>query len=314
MENENNVVEQPVVENTEVSNESEANEAEENQEAQSEAVEAKAEAPKVEAKKEEAKRNLKKLKFKIDGKEEEEEIDLDNEQELTRRLQLGKAAQKRMQEAAEDRKNIEQIFKIMQSDPALVMKQLGLDPEEFAVKYLQGKIEEQQKSPEQREIERLQKELEDIRKLKEYEEQRMKQEQLQRFEAQYAQNLEQGMIKALETANLPKKPYIVKKFADHMLAALEHGIELSPEELIPVLQKELKEDIRDMFSATPDEIIQELIGKDRFNSMRKKQIAAVKKTVESANQIKQTGDSVKAKGDDSKGKAEKLSMSDFLRS
>src|SRR5690348_18207496 len=47
-------------------------------------------------------KRIKKLKLKVDGKEYDEEIDLDNDEELVRHLQMSKMGQKRAQE---DRKS-----------------------------------------------------------------------------------------------------------------------------------------------------------------------------------------------------------------
>lgn len=271
----------------------------------------------VEAKKvAEVQKNIKKLKLKIDGKDVEEEIDLNNDQELAKHLQLSKAAQKRMQEAAEERKKMEYLFEQLQKNPEKVMKELGLDPEEFAVDLLNKKIADNQKSPEQRQIEQLQREVEEAKKQREEENTARRNAEIQRYQKEFETKLEDGIIGALKEANLPNKPYTVKRFAENMLIALDQGINLEVRDLIPLVKQDLENDIKELFAASPDEFISEMIGKDRFNNMRKKQVAAVKKNVESANQIKQTGDGVKAKQAETEDKEGKktISMSDFLRS
>jgi hypothetical protein len=266
----------------------------------------------VEAKKEaEIKRNLKKFKLKVDGQEIEEEIDLDDEKELTNRLQLAKVSQKRMQQSAEERKQIKELFEMLKSAPEDVMRELGMDPEDFAVQLLNKRIEEQQKSPEQREIEKLQKELEGHKKAKEKEQAERQKLELERRQAEYETKISTGIQDALEKSGLPKTRKVVKAFADNLLIALDNGLDLSPNDLIPIVKKEIYDDIKELMSISPDEMITELLGKERFNNMRKKQVAAVKKNIETASQVKPTGNNVEKK--EEKKDEKKISMSDFLR-
>lgn len=263
-------------------------------------------------KQEEIKRNIKKLKLKVDGEEFDEEIDLDNEQELIKRLQLAKVSQKRMQESAQLKKQVEQIAKALQESPEDVMRHLGMDPEDWAVKLLQRKLDEDQKSPEQKELEKARKELEDIRKKqKEQEEQRNAQE-YERLQREYEDKYQNDIISALGSSGIPTTPYAVKKFAEMMSVALDNNLDVSASDLVPLVKKELEDDIKKYFASSPDEVIEAILGKDRFNSMRKKQVSAMKKQVESVSNVKSTGETSKTKEADKKA-VKKISMSDFLR-
>lgn len=296
------------------------------QEAQEENAEAAASSAKEEsskeekkaeaAKKEEVKRNIKKLKLKVDGVEEELALDLDNEQELVKHLQLSKAAQKKMQQAAEERKQMEQLLQIMQKSPERVMKELGLDPEEFAVALLNKKLEEEAKSPEQREKERLQKELEELKEKYKKDEEERKAKARAQLDAEIEKKLEDGITSALETGGLPKTPYVVKKMAETMYVALENGINLDPSEVLPLIKKEMEADIKEFFGAAPDDVIEAMLGKERLNNMRKAKVAAVKKAASTpaAKDIKPTGEDVKAKAQEAKKEEKKkISLNDWLR-
>ena len=56
---------------------------------------------------------LKKFKLKVDGEEFEEELDLSNEAELVKRLQLAKAAEKRITQAKTEKQKAMEILKRM---------------------------------------------------------------------------------------------------------------------------------------------------------------------------------------------------------
>jgi hypothetical protein len=93
---------------------------------------------------------------------------------------------------------------------------------------------------------------------------------------------------------------------------LQNNIDLTPDELIPLVKEEIQKDIKDMFSAMPDEMIEQIIGKDFIGRIRKKQIAKAKSgptTVSKA--VKDT--SKKGSGDgDANGSGGKISMRDFF--
>lgn len=283
---------------------------------QEEVVEEKASASKDSktTKEEKQASNKKKLKLKVDGEEFEEEFDFGNEAELIKQLQLAKVSQKRMNEFAQLRKEVEFLMQGLKDDPENVMRQLGIDPEEFSVKTLQKKLEDEQKSPEQKEREALQKELEELRAKNKKEEEDRKLSERTRLQQEHAEKIESSMINALEKQGLQQKPLVVKRMAEAMLVALDNGIDLSVDDVAPVVKKELEQDMKDYISVLPDEAIEMLLGKDRLVGMRKKQIAAVKKAADTANSVKVTGNAEKAKKEAADKKVEKtIPMRDFLK-
>ncbi len=299
----------PVSENAQVESNESSQETSAEQVAQPSEQQAAQEAKKKE---EQIKRNIKKLKLKVDGEEIEDEIDLDDEKELVKRLQLAKVSQKRMQESAALKKQVESLAQALQQSPEEVMRHLGMDPEDWAVKLLQKKLEEESKSPEVREREKMQKELEELRAAqKKAEEEKVQREQeatLRKFEEKF----ETDIIQAIEKSGLSQKPYTIKKMAEILSVALDNNIELTPDELAKAARKEVEQDIRDLFASSPDDFIEAMIGKERISGMRKKQIAAIKQKSTPSLETKATGESSKDKEKDNK-QLKKITMSDFLR-
>lgn len=257
--------------------------------------------------------NKKNLKLKVDGEEYDEEIDFDNEEDLIKKLQYSKVAQKRMQEKATLEKQMGAFLELLQSDPEKAMREIGMDPEDFAVKTLQRKIEDDQKTPEQKELEKLKRELEEHRSKSKQQEDERKNAEIQRHQQEQEKKIEEGMLSALEKHKLPNEPLVVKRMAELMLICLDEKIDLDPHDVAAVVKKELEDDMRKYISVLPDEAIEAILGKERLVGMRKKQIAAVKKAAETANSVKSTGNDVKPK-ENSKKTSPKLSMSNFLRS
>src|ERR1035437_9675780 len=221
------------------------------------------------------KSHKKTLKLKVDGQEFDEEFDLDNEQELIKHLQLSKVAQKRMNESAQQQKEIQAFFQMLKSDPAKAMKAVGLDLEDISVKTLQKKIEDDQKTPEQRELDNTRRELAEYReKIKQEKEARELQER-EMHNAHQEKEIEEGMISALESTKLPNTPFVVRKIAEIMLTAVEQGLTtITPIQAAEIAKKELEHDMREHITAMPDEALEALVGKDRIGTWRKKQVAA----------------------------------------
>lgn len=284
----------------------------ETSEAEEALVEATAEAPAA-VKEEKKAANKRKLKLKVDGQELEEEFDLDNEEELIKQFQLAKVAQKRMQEHSTLKKQVEELAKVLKTSPEKVMKELGMDPEEWAINLLNKKIEDEAKSPEQKEREKLQQELEELRSKQKEEDESRKKQEFERLQREYEEKYQNDIMSALDTGGLPKTPYAVKKFAEMLSIALDNNLDISAKELVPIVKKELEEDIRQVLASSPDDAIEQLLGKERISSMRKKHVAAVKKQVASTSDIKATGSQPASKEKEA-SKADKIRISDFLRS
>lgn len=228
-------------------------------------------------KKEELKR-IKKLKLKVDGREIEEEVNFDDDEYLTRQLQFAKAAQNRMQEYSNLQREVVQFVNMLKQDPrrALSDPSIGVDVKDLARQIIEEEIANSQKSPEQLEKESLQRELQALKEEREREKEDFRNTELTRLKEQEYERYDMLMTQAIEKTDLPKSPYIIKKMADYMLLGLENNIDLTPDEVLPLVRDEIYNDIKEMFGAMPEEVIENMIGKDVFNRVRKKNLAKAK--------------------------------------
>lgn len=117
--------------------------------------------PAIEAVKEAEKALKRKIKLKIDGEESEEEIDLSNDDELRKHLQMSKVAQKRMSEKAQLEKEIREFVDLLKKDPRRVLTDpsIGVDLKQLAASIIEEEINQAKKSPEQIEKEKIEAEL-----------------------------------------------------------------------------------------------------------------------------------------------------------
>jgi hypothetical protein len=244
-----------------------------------EAAEGELEAAAIEKKEEAVKKaNKRKYKLKVDGKELEEEIDFDNEEDISKRLQLAKVAQKRMSEFSQLEKEVSQFIQELRKNPKKVLAdpRIGLDVKRLAAEIIEEEISNSQKSPEQIERERIESELQALKEEREREKEDMRQRELERLQEQEFQRYDTMISKALEKSDLPKSPYVVKKIADYMLLGLNQGMDVTPDDVLPLVREEISEDLKQMFAVMPDEVIEAIVGKDVITRLRKKNIAKAK--------------------------------------
>lgn len=212
------------------------------------------------------------VKIKVDGKEAHLPL-----KELVARAQKGAAADKRMQEAAEVRKQATGLINALQKDPfsILARPEFGLGDEklrELAEAYVYDKVQYEQMNDEEREHHEKMKEYERLKEEKEqWEAQKNEQEQKQHLD-RYSQDIQS----ALEANNLPKSPLVVKRIAFYMKQAYQNGHKnVSAKEVAPQVKKDLIEEAKSL--KNDDEALFELLGEDGLKKVREKELSKVRK-------------------------------------
>jgi hypothetical protein len=275
--------------------------------------EAKVTIPKLEEKKAS---NMRKLKLKVDGEEFEENFNPDDDDYITKQFQMAKVSQKRMQETAALRKQVQGIENYLaqaKGDPKklrTLLRDLGADEKALAASIIDEEIANSQKSPEQLATEKLQNELQRLKDESTQKEQEYKAKEFERLQAQEYERYDMQISKAIESSDLPKQPYVIKKMADYMLTGLKHNISLTPEEIMPLVREEIANDIKEMFAVAPDSVIEALVGKDVLTRLRKNKVAKATGSPTSVKStIKDTGKSAPKKETEP---AKKLSYKNFF--
>lgn len=224
--------------------------------------------------------NLKKFKIKVDNKEEEMELDLNDEAALIRHLQMSKAASKRMNEAATARKQAENFMQALQNDPMRVLS----DPrimgdakfQQIAEQFLSKKLQDQMLSPEEKKRidmeERLRTFEDQDKKVKEEHQQK----QAQQLEEHYAQQFEKTIVDALNTTSLPKNAFTVRRMAELMQKNLTHGLELEPQHLATLVKEDYQREIASLIGGADASQILSMFGDELSNKIRKHDLAKFK--------------------------------------
>lgn len=252
----------------------------------------------------------KKYKLQVNKQEREIEFDPSNDEEVKNWLQKGLGSEQKFQEAAELRKAAMEFIEELKKNPRAVLTNpnIGVDVKKFAEQILNDELKEMDKTPEQKEKEKLTKELEDLKKQAKDREEAVKQSDFQRLQLEHERSLEAGIAAALDIGGLPKTPRTVKAMADYMMIALQNGIDLSPQEIAPIVKDMTQREFKELVQSLPDDQLEDFLGKEVLSRLRKKNVAKAK-AIDTSNAIKSTGKTDTAT---SKEPAKKMTMKEFF--
>lgn len=220
----------------------------------------------------------KKYKLNVDGKEEDFELDLADEKEVAKHLQMSKAAMKRMQEAAITQQRAEKFIEMLQKDPGAVLSnpKLGVDVRKFAEEYLMKQLQEEMLTPEQKRIrdadEIIRERDEQVAKTK----QDAEQAQIQKLQDHYAKDYETKIMTALQGESIPKTPKTVHRMAELMKKNLQHGLDLEPAQIAQMVKDEYLSEFKEVIGAIDGETLLKIFGEDTSNKIRKADLARLK--------------------------------------
>lgn len=241
-----------------------------------------------------------KFKLTVDGEEIEEELDWNDKETIKRKLQLARAADKRMSEAKAAKQKAFEIVQAFEKDAASILKRLGPKGREAAEKYLLEQIEDEMLTPEQKQ-ERMDKaELAALRAEKEKAKKDAEDAKAKEIEAHYANSFQQTIISALDKSGLPKTPKTVKDMAALMMKNLDQGLELTAEELSHLVKNDVSEQIKALIKDADGDQLLALFGEEIANKIRKSDL---RKLTEKQNTVFQSktfkGTSTASKSTDS---------------
>lgn len=224
----------------------------------------------------------------IDG--ETVQVPLD---ELQKGYQKASAANKRFQEAAEERKRAQQEAEQIKAwqqellnNPFEALKNANVPFEHIRDHYEnvvyqmlqmdQMSDEEKASHREKQESERMRKEYEQLKQqLAEKEEV----EKSRAFEAEVEQQQEywsEKIVGAIESGGLPATPEAVQHVARALANAADNNYELDIDTAVSIYKEESSSSLKGLLSQMDEDALMNLIGEERMNNVRKKDIERLK--------------------------------------
>ena len=249
------------------------------------------------------------FKIKVNGQEKEVTLDWNNKDDIIRRLQMAEAGQGAMQRSAELERNFEQGLQGIMDNPWEALEEMGFDVDELAEQRIQSRIQQLQKSPEQVAQEQRDTELEELRQKLREEEEKRETVEFSRLQQEAEIDLDNQITEALSsTQELPKSPYVVKRIADAMISAMSSGRDdVTAQDVIPWVQKEINEEIQALFTAMPDKVLEKYVGNKTIDRLRQGRLSKMKQ--QPVGKIKQTGKAAPV----SKKSKRNIKLNDWLK-
>ena len=57
-----------------------------------------------------------------------------------------------------------------------------------------------------------------------------------------------------------------------MLLAVQNGVDVTAQNIIPLVEEQMQNDIKQLFEVAPDDLVRQLVGKDKLKSLRKQSL------------------------------------------
>jgi hypothetical protein len=210
--------------------------------------------------------------LKINGETKEMSV-----REAIKLTQLEQASRAKMQEAAQYKKQMEQLVGLAKQDPKQFFSLLGVDPYEFAESTLAEKLELLEMSDEQRKL------LEAEEKLKKYEETekemkaRQEREQEEAAIAQESEKLDKEIGEAWKASGLPMRKEFVTAIAQEMYGASVRKENLTATEAASRVKESWLRSLTETVKSMDAEAIHGILGSDTIEKLRDFDIQRVTK-------------------------------------
>jgi hypothetical protein len=200
------------------------------------------------------------------------------EEEVLNLAKMGQYAQSKLNEAAGAKKQAEEFFELLKSNPkkALSDPKFGLDLRKFSEETLAEMLQEELLSPEQRKIKEYEAKLREVEDQKKAEAEAKNKAEMEKLQASYAKQFETSFSEALNSSGLPKTAKTVRRIAELMYQNLESGYDLEPKDLVPIVKQEYIDEIKELFGAADASSILALIGDDVGKKIRQADLNRVK--------------------------------------
>jgi hypothetical protein len=204
-------------------------------------------------------------KVKVDGNE----VEVD-EKELLRGYAHNTAAEKKMQDAANARKEAETVLRMFKENPKEAFKALGKDAREFAESIINDELNEAMLTDEQKQMRDYKRELEKYQSNEKLAREEYEKEQHDLSMAKYTEQLQSEIVTTLGSAGLPNTERTVGRIAHYMQAAIAAGYEnVTPTDVIEYVKNDYIADFKSFMGSMTEDQIEMFLGTDVMRKVAK---------------------------------------------
>lgn len=233
-------------------------------------------APKAAPKEPEPRR---KHKVKIDN----EELEVD-EDELKSGYQKAKSSQKAYQAAAEQRKQIEALFRKIKDNPVKGLQELlrhpsiNADMRKVATEYLAGELDKEAMSPEQREHAEMKRELEEMKAEREAAQRELEESEASEVRKKYASQIETEILAAIKPSGMPVTEFTFKRVTYYLREGLKRGMNLKAEDVVPLVKQDYWAEVKQLTGGLDADALEDLLGGEVTTKLRTRAVEKFKQT------------------------------------
>jgi hypothetical protein len=213
--------------------------------------------------------------------------------EVVKNYQAMKASQLKFQEAADlnretlsireqllkEKQNMANLEQAYKNDPVGVLERLGLDPEEFAYKIVNDKIDEEMMTPEQKEAkvvklraEKAEAELQKITTARE-------EHQVNQLKDQYRAKWDREIKEELQSQGVPITGQTIGAVATGIMHNLKTKQEMPVSSIVSAIKPRFVNSMVDFVKGLPPEEFSNLLGTDYLSKIRSNDLKKVKNPI-----------------------------------
>jgi GrpB-like predicted nucleotidyltransferase (UPF0157 family) len=204
-----------------------------------------------------------KRRYKVKDGDEELEVD---EDEVVKGYQRARSANKRFEEAAAKTKQVEQVIRALSENPLAVLERVaGGDKTRLRTMfedYLKQEYAMEMVPEDQRKYMELEAKLARYEEQEQTAQQKAQEEAFNKKKAQSFDNYAKKFTQALQIADVPKSPFVVKRMAEYEKQAREGGYELSAQELGELVAEDFEKERRPSLSGMEGDRLLKHLGDD----------------------------------------------------
>ncbi len=213
-------------------------------------------------------------KLKVDGREEDADL---SEDDIQREVQIARAARKRLAELNQRTKELDAREARLKEAPHEFLEKAGHDPDKWAAERLAKKAQDGLMSEEERAYRTLQDEVSQLKAEKEQRVQQDQEREAKEMEDKQWAHTEPRLMKAIESANLPRGADVMGRIADVGIEFLDAGVELAPEHVVQIAAERLDRDATRYVLSLPAEALAQKLGPERVKALVKLHIEEFKR-------------------------------------
>jgi hypothetical protein len=267
------------------------------------------------ASEEEVQNMVRQFVLKVDGREFIKEIDMNDEDELTKQFQLAAKGQKSMQELQELKNAYNAELQRLVKDPFAVLKELDgdFDPLKLSADYINRRHEESQQSPEEKAQQEAQTELQELRAERDRLKQEKEDDARAKEDAAVASEIETDIMSALDgDSELVADRETVRLVARELHWAMKNGhFDMTAKDVLPTVKDQLRQQFQKSagrFKSTA--ALKEYMGSDLLSKLRDERM----ELAQAQDKLKTVGNIKKdvAQSEEVKKERKKIKLSDLM--